>query len=122
MATSSAPHTNGRSGARVGQSEFVLADGTTISHADPDFDPPAGTVEIRTAKLSRLDLGEQFAYTTPPTVGTCRRSWMGGGGEASTAHDASGCLGWSDGSWPLVTVTLAMPWYVHPKILGSPLA
>lgn len=44
-------------------SEFVLADGTLISQADPSYDPPEDTVEIRTAKLSRLGLGEQFAYT-----------------------------------------------------------
>lgn len=44
-------------------SEFILADGTRISQADPWFDPPEDTVEIRTAKLSRLTLNEQFAYT-----------------------------------------------------------
>ncbi len=44
-------------------SEFVVADGTRISQADPYYDPPEDTVEISTAKLSRLSLGEQFAYT-----------------------------------------------------------
>jgi hypothetical protein len=44
-------------------SEFVLADGTRISHADPWYDPPEGTIEIRDEKLSRLALEEQFAYT-----------------------------------------------------------
>lgn len=44
-------------------SEFILGDGTRISHADPWYDPPEGTIEIRSEKLSRLALGEQFAYT-----------------------------------------------------------
>jgi hypothetical protein len=44
-------------------SEFVLGDGTRISHADPWYDPPEGTIEIRSEKLSRLALEEQFAYT-----------------------------------------------------------
>ncbi len=44
-------------------SEFMLSDGTRISHADPWFDPPEATVEIRTERLSRLVLGEQLAYT-----------------------------------------------------------
>lgn len=44
-------------------SEFALTDGTRISQADPDFDAPEDTVEIKTAKLSRLALGERFAYT-----------------------------------------------------------
>jgi hypothetical protein len=43
--------------------EFILADGTRIADADPYLDPPEGTVEIRRAKLSRLGLGEQFAFT-----------------------------------------------------------
>ncbi len=42
---------------------FTLDDGTRISHADPWFDPPDGTIEIGKEKLSRLTLGEQFAYT-----------------------------------------------------------
>ena len=44
-------------------SEFMLGDGTRISHADPWYDPPEDTVEIRKEKLSRLALDEQFAYT-----------------------------------------------------------
>lgn len=44
-------------------SEFGLSDGTSISSADPFFDPPEGTVEIDTEKLSRLELGDQFVYT-----------------------------------------------------------
>lgn len=44
-------------------SEFVLSDGTRISHTEPWMDPPEGTIEIRSQKLSRLGLDEQFAYT-----------------------------------------------------------
>lgn len=44
-------------------SQFELVDGTAISQADPFLDAPEGTVEIRTEKLGRLTLGEQFAYT-----------------------------------------------------------
>ncbi|GMU80038.1 MAG: hypothetical protein AMXMBFR46_28260 [Acidimicrobiia bacterium] len=44
-------------------SEFVVGDGTRISHADPLYDAPEDTVEIRTAKLSQLRLGDQLAYT-----------------------------------------------------------
>lgn len=44
-------------------SEFALADGSHISHTEPWTDPPEGTIEIREEKLSRLSLGEQFAYT-----------------------------------------------------------
>lgn len=43
--------------------EFTLADGTRIADSDPYVDPPEGTVEYRTTKLGRLNLGEQFAYT-----------------------------------------------------------
>ena len=43
-------------------SEFTLGDGTRISHSDPWFDPPEDTVEIETERMSRLVLGEQFAY------------------------------------------------------------
>ncbi len=43
-------------------SEFTLADGTPISHTEPWLDPPEGTVEIRAERLSRLVLGERFAY------------------------------------------------------------
>jgi hypothetical protein len=42
--------------------EFILDDVTRISHADPWYDPPEGTVEIGDEKLSRLVLEEQFAY------------------------------------------------------------
>lgn len=44
-------------------SQFDLADGTTIANTDPFFDAPEDTVEIRTAKLSTLKLGDQFVYT-----------------------------------------------------------
>lgn len=44
-------------------SEFVLSDGTRIANPDPDFDALEETVDIRTAKLSTLKLGDQFAYT-----------------------------------------------------------
>jgi len=44
-------------------SEFILDDGTQISHADPGYDPTEGTIEIRDEKLSRLALEERFAYT-----------------------------------------------------------
>ena len=44
-------------------SAFVLNDGTRIANTDPFLDAPEDTVEIRTAKLSALKLGDQFAYT-----------------------------------------------------------
>ena len=44
-------------------SQFDPAADTTIAKTDPFFDVPEETVEIRTAKLSRLKLGDQFAYT-----------------------------------------------------------
>ena len=44
-------------------SQFMLGDGTRISHADPWYDQTEGTTEIRDEKLSRLNLEEQFAYT-----------------------------------------------------------
>lgn len=44
-------------------SEFVLDDGTRIADTDPFFDAPEDTVDIHTAKLSTLKLGDQFVYT-----------------------------------------------------------
>ncbi len=44
-------------------SQFVLADETRIADTDPFFDAPEDTVDIHTAKLSTLKLGDQFAYT-----------------------------------------------------------
>lgn len=44
-------------------SQFDRADGTMIANTDPFFDVPEDTVEIRTAKLSTLKLGDQFVYT-----------------------------------------------------------
>lgn len=43
--------------------QFILGDGTRISDADPWYDSPVGTIEIRDEKLGRLALEEQFAYT-----------------------------------------------------------
>ncbi len=44
-------------------SRFTLADATTIADVDPFFDISDDSVDISTAKLSRLRPGEQFAYT-----------------------------------------------------------
>lgn len=43
-------------------SQFILEDGTRISHTEPWMDPPEGTVELREERLSRLGLSEQFAF------------------------------------------------------------
>ena len=48
---------------RAHLSSFALADGTTISDVDPFFDMLDDSIDIQTARLSRLRLGEQFAYT-----------------------------------------------------------
>ena len=48
---------------RAHLSSFTLADGTTITDVNPFFDMPDDSVDIQTARLSRLRLGEQFAYT-----------------------------------------------------------
>ena len=44
-------------------SSFDLDDGTRIADANPYFDEPEDTVDIHTAKLSTLKLGDQFVYT-----------------------------------------------------------
>ncbi len=47
-------------------SQFTLADGTNIADVNPFFEMPGDSddsVDIRTTRLSRLRLGEQFAYT-----------------------------------------------------------
>ncbi|MCY4665101.1 MAG: hypothetical protein OXC00_10575 [Acidimicrobiaceae bacterium] len=44
-------------------SRFALADGTAIADVDPFFDLSDDSIDIRTAKLSRLRPSEQFAYT-----------------------------------------------------------
>jgi len=44
-------------------SQFDLADGTMIANTDQLFDASEDTVEIATAKLSTLTLGDQFAYS-----------------------------------------------------------
>jgi hypothetical protein len=42
--------------------EFTLADGTCIGEPDPEWDEGRVIVDSRRTKLSRLALGEQFAY------------------------------------------------------------
>lgn len=42
--------------------EFTLADGTCIGAPDPDWDEGREVIDARRTKLSRLALGEQFAY------------------------------------------------------------
>ena len=42
--------------------EFTLADGTCVGDPDPDWDEGRKLVDARRTKLSRLALGEQFAY------------------------------------------------------------
>ena len=44
-------------------SRFTLTDSTTIADVDPFFDMSDDSIDISTAKLSRLCPGEQFAYT-----------------------------------------------------------
>ncbi len=44
-------------------SQFMLADGTMIADTNPFFDAPEDTVDIHTAKLSTLELGDQFVCT-----------------------------------------------------------